>query len=243
MESQKEKEVRNMTYSEIRARARNNLQGSWGLSIAVAAVACLLGGLVWGSAFLPDASFTIPIPFLQRLNEKLNAGIQWGTVTFSFKGGILGALAFFLGGTVELGYVRFLLDQHDGRELRFETLFSQFYRLGQGFVLHLLRGVYILCWSLLFIIPGIVKTYSYAMASFLMAEDPDLSPNDAITLSRRLMDGHKGELFILDLTFIGWSLLAALTLNLGNLALNPYKSAARTVFYRELVGKNRVTVE
>ena len=89
-------------------------------------------------------------------------------------------------------------------------------------------------WSLLFIIPGIVKGYAYSMTPFIMAENPDMSANDAITASRQLMDGHKGELFMLDLTFIGWDLLAALTFNLGHLALNPYRNAAHAAFYKDL---------
>ena len=82
------------------------------------------------------------------------------------------------------------------------------------------------------------------MTPFIMAENPDMTANEAITASCELMDGHKGELFILELTFIGWNLLAALTLNLGHLALNPYKNAAYAVFYRELTaGKQEPRAE
>ena len=90
-------------------------------------------------------------------------------------------------------------------------------------------------------IPGIVKAYSYAMTPYIMAENPEMSAQDAIRASMQLMDGHKGELFWLRLTFIGWDLLAALTLNLGHLALNPYKNAAEAAFYRELTGTTRTT--
>ena len=72
------------------------------------------------------------------------------------------------------------------------------------------------------------------MTPFIMAENPDLSANDAITISTELMEGHKGELFTLDLTFLGWDILAAITCNIGYLALNPYKNAAYAAFYRDL---------
>ena len=80
---------------------------------------------------------------------------------------ILSFVQFILGGTVNLGYTRFLLDQHDGNELNFRTLFSQFDRFGVGFLQKFLRGLYIFLWSLLLIVPGIVKTYSYAMTPYI----------------------------------------------------------------------------
>ena len=72
------------------------------------------------------------------------------------------------------------------------------------------------------------------MTPYILAENPEMTASQAIEQSKYMMDGHKGELFCLHLTFIGWDILAALTLNLGNLALNPYKNAAEAVFYRDL---------
>ncbi len=87
----------------------------------------------------------------------------------------------------------------------------------------LLVGLYSLLWSFLFVIPGIVKGYSYAATSYLLAEYPRLGANDAITLSRRVMDGHKMDLFVLQLSFIGWSLLGLLTFGILNLFyVSPY---------------------
>ena len=74
-----------------------------------------------------------------------------------------------------------------------------------------------------------------------MEDHPELTAGEAITRSRQLMDGHKGELFILGLTFIGWELLNALTLGIGSLWLNPYKNAAYAAFYREITAAKRET--
>lgn len=90
--------------------------------------------------------------------------------------------------------------------------------LGNGFkrnyvniiVTYLLMIIYLFLWFVLFIIPGIIKTFSYAMVPFILAEDKDISPNDAITKSREIMDGQKARLFLLALSFIGWFLLAAI---------------------------------
>ena len=224
----------------LRQRARSNLAGNWGLSIGVAVVAAILGGLITGSSFLPDleAELPISIPFLQEIADTLNQGIKIGDVTLNFRAGIFGFAAFILGGTLQLGYAQFLLKQHDGKETEFNDLFSQFDRFGAGFAQHFLRNLYVALWSLLFIIPGIIKSLSYAMTPFLMADNPNLTASQAIDLSKELMEGHKSELFILDLTFIGWNILCAMTLNLGYIGLNPYQNAAHAAFYRQLLAQN-----
>lgn len=87
-----------------------------------------------------------------------------------------------------------------------------------------LRDVFIFLWSLLFLIPGVIKHYSYRMVPYILADDPEIGAMDAITLSRQMMDGHKWNTFVLDLSFLGWDLLSALTLGLlGVFYVNPYK--------------------
>lgn len=233
-----------MEAKTLRASARANLAGSWGVSIAVALVAALLGGLITGSSFLPSISelTTISLPFVQDISDWLNRGWKIGNFTFSFRSGVFGFAAFLIGGVLEIGYADFLLKQHDGKETNFRDLFSRFDSFGTCFAQHFLRGLYTTLWSLLFIIPGIVKGYSYAMTPYILAENPNLTASRAIELSQQLMDGHKAELFFLELSFIGWSILSALTLNLGNIALNPYRNAAHAAFYRQLQVENKYTV-
>jgi len=90
-------------------------------------------------------------------------------------------------------------------------------------------------WMALFIIPGIVKTYSYRLVPYIQAENPDMKGTEAITLSRRMMNGHKWETFVYDLSFIGWYLLVAITAGIAGLFwVNPYKSAADAELYRTL---------
>lgn len=98
-----------------------------------------------------------------------------------------------------------------------------------------LTMLYTWLWSLLLIIPGIIKSYSYAMTPFILEDDDEeVSGNEAIEKSMRMMDGHKWELFCLDFSFIGWILLAILTLGIGCLWLYPYVNTARAAFYEEL---------
>jgi len=232
-----------MEAKTMRARAREDLAGNWGVSIAIAVVASLLGGLITGTGFLPDLNQELAawFPVLEEMAETLNRGYRLGNFTLTLRGGIFGFAAFVIGGVLQLGYADFLLKQHDGKETNFNGLFSRFDSFSTGFAQRFLRNLYIGLWSLLFVIPGIIKSFAYAMTPFILAEHPELSASEAIRLSEDLMDGHKTDLFILDLTFLGWNILAALTLNLGNIALNPYKNAAYAAFYRQIQAEKHYT--
>ena len=98
----------------------------------------------------------------------------------------------------------------------------------------LLMAVYTLLWSLLLIIPGIIKYFSYAMTPFILADKPELTANEAIELSMKMMDGHKLDFFILTLSFIGWSILAIFTLCIGYLWLVPYMYTTMAAFYEDV---------
>lgn len=231
-----------MEAKTLRSRARANLAGNWGVSIAVAVVAVLLGGLITGVSFFPEMKYDFPLdrfPVLAQYVEGWNRGLEIGSLKFIFRSGIFGFAAFLIGGVIQIGYADFLLKQHDGQNTNFSDLFSKFDFFGTGFAQRFLRSLYVFLWSLLFVIPGIMKEYSYAMTPFILAENPGMSASQAIRLSEDLMDGYKSDLFILDLSFIGWDLLAVLTLNLGHIALNPYKNAAYAAFYRQIQAEKR----
>ena len=95
--------------------------------------------------------------------------------------------------------------------------------------------LYTSLWGLLFVIPGIVKYYSYSQAVFIKAEYPDIPAAEALRLSQKMMDGHKADLLYLQLTFLGWFLLSALTYNiLGIIYVFPYYHAAMAFAYEEI---------
>ena len=226
-----------MDSSDLRYQARQTLAGKWGIAVLAGFLAALLGGLVVGSGAGPNLNLEeeelrhIPrvlLPYIMML-----ASI----------GGILGIVRFIVGGPVKLGYCRFLLKMHDGEDAQVGDLFSRFDRFGDGFCLELLTSLYIILWSLLFIIPGFIKAYAYAMAPFILEENPNMTPSEAIKASRELMDGHKFELFCLYWSFFGWALLSVLTLGIGSLWLNPYMNAATAAFYRSIAGRPEIIVE
>ena len=152
-----------------------------------------------------------------------------GAVSFTIIGSLL------LIGAIEFGYCAYLITVTRNKDSDFGKLLSGFNRFGDVCITGILKWLYTGLWSLLFVIPGIVKSYSYAMTMYIMQDHPELSGNDAITKSRRMMDGHKFDLFILDLSFIGWYLLGALTFGIMIVFyVEPYRQVTRANFYEQL---------
>lgn len=112
--------------------------------------------------------------------------------------------------------------------------FSGFDDFWAAFKVNFLIGLFTYLWSLLFIIPGIVKGYSYSMSFYILAENKGKPALECITESRRMMDGHKAELFVLDISFFGWFLLGAVTLGIAYIWITPYWLATRANFYDNL---------
>lgn len=103
----------------------------------------------------------------------------------------------------------------------------------------LMKEIYLFLWSLLFIIPGLIKSYSYAMTDFLSLKHPEWGHDECITQSRKIMDGHKFELFVLDLSFLGWDLLSILTFGiLAIVYVTPYEIATRVEYFNQLYSSN-----
>jgi uncharacterized membrane protein len=140
-----------------------------------------------------------------------------------------------------LGYgaANFFLSFARGKEkIDFVDIFEAFKsskKFFSAFILGLLQGLFTFLWSLLLIIPGIVKSYSYSMAFYIMKDHPEYTAKQCIDESRRLMRGKKMKLFLLDLSFIGWDLVGLLCCCVGALWSSAYMNTARAEFYCDLV--------
>lgn len=143
--------------------------------------------------------------------------------------------SIFVGNVVGTGMRGWFLRYSRGENASFGELFASFRIYMPVVAANFLRGLYTFLWWLLFFIPGIVKSYAYSMTDYIIYENPNLSANQAITLSRELTRGAKWDLFVLDLSFIGWNLLSGLTFGLlGILYVNPYYSTAHAMVYDSL---------
>lgn len=230
-----------MIASDLRAWAREVLTGKW----LVAGLVCLVGGLLGGGIDLASGSGSgVTVNSDGSITEEAVGLLNfipreiWSmmvTVTV-----VTALLAFVIGGAVRLGMCTFSLRVVKRQNARFMDLFSQFHRLGAGFCMNFVVGLFVFLWSLLLIIPGVIAVYRYAMVPYLMAEFPDLRVMDAIRESKRLMRGNKWRLFCLQFSFIGWELLGALTMGIGYFWINPYRQVAETAFYMDVTGRGDV---
>ena len=169
----------------------------------------------WGNAVVISLVYLVisigasAIPFIGGFSMLIISPIVWG-VMISF-------LGRFRGEEIEIGQL------FDG--------FNDYVRIAGTF---LLMYLYIFLWTLLLIIPGLIKQYSYAMTPYILKDEPELTFNGVIEKSMDMMDGNKMKLFLLDLSFIGWAFLSILTLGIGLLWLYPYMFSARAAFYEDL---------
>ena len=268
--------------SDFRAAARAALSGNWLVAVLTGFVASLVGATIGsggggvnvggGASGVEELDgFNINLGSLDFGRYFADDILEWLfvllviVIVLLFVFIIVMLISFVIGGTMKLGYAKYNLNLVDGRQAGFTDLFSQFHIFGKGFLMSLLLAIYTFLWSLLFIIPGIIKSYSYAMTPYILYENPGMTANEAISASRRVMSGNKWRLFCLQFSFIGWDLLCALPalivtvilaiflhshplllvsialplaiiLSCGNLFLRPYKEAAHAAFYRDVAG-------
>jgi len=225
-----------MRAADFRAAARQSLAGKWIVAVIAGLVAYLLGGgadslvsfnanVSQGTASMEVANFIIP------LDTIFFVGWLSSAVVFAIA---IAVLMSILGSVVEVGYADFNLALVEQRDARIEMLFGHFSNFKTAFCTRFLKWLYVLLWSLIFIIPGIMASYSYAMTSYILAEDPELTASQAIARSKQLMAGNRWRLFCLQFSFIGWDILCSFTMGIGNLFLSPYRAAAEAAFYRDL---------
>lgn len=248
-----------MTASEHRARAREALRGNWPWAVLTTLVASLLGGISGASVNLdlnlPEME-GISLDQIPGTIQTLLVGVVGSAVVVGI---VVGVARMILGGVVGIGYRCYLLGLIDGAEASFQQLFSQFHRLGQAVLLRVLRWavsalsllavlalsavLYLIeellalaAFVLILVWCGVMiyVEYSFAVSEFIMAEDEHCGAIDAMKRSWQMMDGNRYRLWCLELSFIGWAILAGFTLGIGGLFLNPYQQVACASFYREL---------
>ena len=200
--------------SNFRNLALDGLRGRWKAALVVA--------IVWYLAL------NLPVNLIYAITEITNAGTVFGeaiaqrimnlstpdqfnspSLSSAAKAGIIISFAYSLliGGPLTFGmsilYLRFRRRQVGGTNL----LFSGFDCFSRMFIAYFVMNLFIFLWALLFIVPGIIAMYRYRLTFFIMADNPHIGPLEAINISKDLMHGNKGKLFLLDLSFIGWAFL------------------------------------
>ena len=198
-----------MKISELKNQAIESLRGKWDKAAIITLIYMLIAGC-----------FSATSHFSGMINENYSLGITFPSLL------ILIPLGW--------GYSVYFLRVARKEELAYSNLFDGFKDYVRILLTGLLYSLYIFLWFLLLIIPGIIKCYSYAMTYYILKDEPELRYNGAIERSMKMMDGHKMELFLLDLSFIGWYLLCIPTLGLAIFLVYPYHFTARAHFYETL---------
>lgn len=211
-----------MRIGSIKRTARESLKGKWGFAI----LTVIIGFGIYNF---------VPMFFEVILSGGFSNWAMNDTTSpvISFVSFILSFLLF----PITIGVYWGFLNMVRGMEATIEDVFKLVVNLGlylKSIGLFLLVGVYTILWSLLFIIPGIIKAIAYSQVYYILKEHPDYSLNEIITASRKLMDGNKWKFFLLQLSFIGWGILCIFTLGIGLLWLIPYFIASMAAFYNEI---------
>ncbi|MCH4056969.1 MAG: DUF975 family protein [Lactobacillaceae bacterium] len=235
------------TRAELKREVKDFYRSNWGMAIKLNLVPTLISVLaiflivIFGLFSLISLSMA---PDIMGSADSIFAAFSVFTLLGSASGG--GGLGGFIITLIVTGILYTSLDwlrtqqKPDGALRNAFTVFSGKYFLGT-LLTYLLVQLFTFLWSLLFIIPGIIKQYAYSQALYVFkdaADAPDqnnISYFDCITKSRQLMVGHKWRLFVLQLSFLGWDILASLSFGIGNLWLTPYKNATYAAFYKDLV--------
>jgi uncharacterized membrane protein len=143
-------------------------------------------------------------------------------------------LSILINGPIVLGYCRYFLIMARGEEPPFEIVFSGFSDFKRALSTYIITSIFILLQLLLLIIPGLIAIYSYSLVYLILIDYPDLTTQEAIELSKKMMYGHKERLFYLQLRLFGYAILCILTLGIGFLWLVPYAQVCKSIFYDDV---------
>ena len=199
--------------SVLKNNAKISLHGNWKLSIAIAVL------VMYTSPFILFAAENLAVLF-----RKFSAVILT----------VEPIAAFLLSSVFALGTASLFLSISSNKYVDFENFFSAFENMFKAIVLNFLIYLFVTLWSLLLFIPGIIASYKYKLAFYILSESPELSPFDAIKISKRMTYGNKMRLFKFDLSFIGWFILCAISGGIAGIYVIPYYNTALSNLYKEL---------
>ena len=211
------------TNKELMAEARMVLSGNWGMAV--------LGYFLYIALTMSFSVFVMGSTFFVAAVAGLNGG------SVESAGNAIGQVSnivqFLIAGALAVGFCSFFLGIVQDAEARLERLFTGFCRFWKSFAVYFFYTLFICLWMLLLIIPGIIASFRYAMAFFIIADDEDCGPLEAIGRSKEMMAGNKWKFFCLHWRFLGWGILCAI-LPIGFLWLVPYMQTSFAKFYEDV---------
>lgn len=192
-----------------------------------------LGGKIFGSRWL--YAVLVMLVLLLGSGAAFKLGNNSGGKAISIGLGLL------LGGPLEYAAsYMFLKQTREDQPMDLDDLLKGFREDFRGlFLLNLMKDIFVSLWSLLLVVPGIIADYSYSMSFFIRADHPEYDWKTCLQMSKEMMEGHKMEYFVLDLSFLGWRIVGMLCLGIGSLWVNSYIRATQAQFYEQLCRQYR----
>ena len=238
----------------LKKAALNSLDGKWGVSIGVSAlyyfVPTLSASAIASFIYLIFGLFIGVIGLDVFLIYSIGGQPQVDPtaivlliLSYVFIGLICFLIYSVIQGIFNYGYSVFTLRLGKNEDAKVDDVFVGFRKnnLCKSMKLGVLQAIFLFLWSLLLIVPGIIKYFSYSMAYYILIENPDYTASEALRESKRIMKGQKFRLFVLWLSFIGWFLLTAFigmfTFNLSFIFISPYYNTTVSHFYLDLIKK------
>lgn len=212
----------NIRISEIKGKSLQSLKGNW---VQVVLLSFIMAILIYVLFIMVDLILTGINPWFT--DEDIHTVV-----------GIINVTIYILLMPLSIGVYWFYLSLVRGNNPRISYVLSV-YQSGKTAIklmaATILQGIFVYLWALLFIIPGIIKGIAYSQTYYILRDHPEFTILEAITESRRKMDGFKWNYFLLQLSFIGWGILCLFTLGIGYLWLVPYISTAKATFYNQVI--------
>ena len=143
-------------------------------------------------------------------------------------------MVWLLSSVLLAGHTLYHLGVRRGEEMSYSSLFDGFSFVGKVILLQLVMNAFVMLWSFAFVIPGIIALYRYRFAMYNLCENPEIGVMEAITLSTRQTQGYKMDLFVLDITFLGWSMLGMLTMGIANIWVTPYITQTDLGYFQQI---------
>lgn len=231
-----------ITSAEVKNDAKKALSGQWGIAIIAVLIVLILTGIADGIDSCLNFKYTMEHGGIEKLYENISVALNSGdNLLFSaINNGYktptwlqaFSLIELFLTIPLSVGLAVFFVRMNRGCRVELENLFSKYKICIKCVLLFVYRYVLLFIQFIFFVIPGVVAYYSYAMSDYILVDDEDISIPDAIRVSKEMMYGHRMELFITQLSFLGWMLLSICTFGLAYIIyVGPYYQASIAAFY------------
>lgn len=206
---------------EAKAITKNAKVSAYLFTLLYLAVGLVLDGLDWLTSGSSDV-MTYMEAYMPEVDIRFypTSPLSLPPVVSGFISIVVGLVAVVL----SAGFIQYLMSVRKGIITPYATLFDGFLFAGKIILLSIVQYIFIFLWSLLFIIPGIIAGYRYRFALYNLCENPEIGVMEAINMSKAQTRGHKWELFVLDLSFLGWDILCTLTLGILSIWIMPYRN-------------------